>query len=37
MCNNYQQHVTWEAYCAAMQALELGIPTEQSELDLPTG
>jgi putative SOS response-associated peptidase YedK len=35
MCNDYEQHVTWAEYRKAMQALELGIPTEQSELDLP--
>lgn len=35
MCNAYEQHVTWEAYCRMMQLLELGIPTQQTELDLP--
>ena len=30
-----KQHVTWAAYCKMMQALELGMPTQQSELDLP--
>jgi hypothetical protein len=35
MCNDYQQHVTWAAYCKMMQELALGIPTQQSELDLP--
>jgi putative SOS response-associated peptidase YedK len=35
MCNAYEQHVRWTAYCKMMQALELGIPTEQSEADLP--
>lgn len=35
MCNAYEQHVTWEAYCKMMQDLEWGIPTEQSERDLP--
>src|SRR5579872_6091339 len=35
MCNNYEQHVAWEAYCKMMQDLEWGIPTNQSELDLP--
>ncbi len=34
MFNDYEQHVTWAAYCKMMQALELGIPTQQSELDL---
>lgn len=35
MCNAYEQHVKWAEYCMMMQALELGIPTQQSELDLP--
>ena len=35
LCNDYEQHVTWAAYCKMMQALELGIPTQQSELGLP--
>jgi putative SOS response-associated peptidase YedK len=35
MCNDYEQHILWAEYCAMMQALELGIPTQQSELDLP--
>src|ERR1700730_15665889 len=35
MCNDYEQHVTWAQYCKMMQDLALGIPTQQSELDLP--
>jgi putative SOS response-associated peptidase YedK len=35
MCNDYEQHVTWAQYCKTMQDLALGIPTQQSELDLP--
>ena len=35
MCNNYEQHVRWQEYCKMMQNLELGIPTQQTELDLP--
>ena len=35
MCNAYEQHVKWVEYCKMMQALELGIPTQQSELGLP--
>jgi putative SOS response-associated peptidase YedK len=35
MCNDYEQHVRWAEYCRLMQALELGIPTGQSEADLP--
>jgi putative SOS response-associated peptidase YedK len=36
MCNDYEQHLRWAEYCKMMQDLELGIPTHQSELDLPT-
>ena len=35
MCNDYEQHIRWAQYCAMMQAAEMGIPTQQSELDLP--
>lgn len=35
MCNAYEQDVKWVEYVAMMQKLELGIPTEQTELDLP--
>jgi putative SOS response-associated peptidase YedK len=35
MCNAYEQHVRWVEYSKMMQDLELGIPTQQSELDLP--
>jgi putative SOS response-associated peptidase YedK len=35
MCNDYEQLVSWVEYCEMMQALELGIPATQSELDLP--
>ena len=35
MCNDYEQHVGWADYRKVMQQLELGIPTEQSEADLP--
>src|SRR6201747_661544 len=35
MCNDYEQHIAWAEYIKLMQALELGIPTGQSELDLP--
>jgi putative SOS response-associated peptidase YedK len=35
MCNDYEQHIRWAQYCAMMQAAELGIPTQQSEADLP--
>jgi putative SOS response-associated peptidase YedK len=34
MCNDYEQHVRWAEYCAMIEALELGIPTQQTELDL---
>jgi putative SOS response-associated peptidase YedK len=35
MCNDYEQHIRWAQYCAMMQAAELAIPTQQSQLDLP--
>lgn len=35
MCNNYEQHVTWAAYSSRMRQLERGIPTRQSDSDLP--
>lgn len=35
MCNAYEQHVKWVEYTRMMQDLELGIPTQQTELDLP--
>jgi putative SOS response-associated peptidase YedK len=35
MCNDYEQHIAWKAYCKMMQELELGIPTTQTEVDLP--
>lgn len=35
MCNDYEQQVAWAEYRKMMQKLELGIPTQQSELDLP--
>jgi len=35
MCNDYEQHVRWAEYRKMMQDLELGIPSQQAELDLP--
>jgi putative SOS response-associated peptidase YedK len=35
MCNNFEQQIAWKAYYEALQAFALGIPTNQSELDLP--
>jgi len=35
MCNDIEQHIAYQAYREAMQAIELGIPTIQSDLDLP--
>jgi putative SOS response-associated peptidase YedK len=35
MCNDYEQRVTWGDYCKMMRALELGVPPQQSEHDLP--
>jgi hypothetical protein len=35
MCNDYEQQIRWAEYRKAMQTLELGMPTGQSESDLP--
>jgi putative SOS response-associated peptidase YedK len=35
MCNDYEQHIRYAEYCRMMQALELGMPERQSEVDLP--
>jgi putative SOS response-associated peptidase YedK len=35
MCNDYEQHVAWKAYCEMMQLLEWGVPSQQSAADLP--
>ena len=35
MCNDYQCYLEYEVYCHLMQDLTLGIPTQQSELDMP--
>ena len=35
MCNAHEEHVRWVEYCQMMQALELEIPTQQTELVLP--
>lgn len=35
MCNDYEQPIRWAEYCKMMQDLGLGIPTQQTELDLP--
>ena len=35
MCNDYEQHVAWADYRKAIEQLELGIPTHESERDLP--
>jgi putative SOS response-associated peptidase YedK len=35
MCNDYEQHVRWADYRKMMQALDLAIPSHQTELDLP--
>jgi hypothetical protein len=34
MCNDYEQHVRWVEYRSMMQALELRVPSHQSQLDL---
>jgi putative SOS response-associated peptidase YedK len=35
MCNDYEQHVAWAEYAKVMRQLELGMPSGQSEADLP--
>lgn len=35
MCNDYEQHIRYAEYCKMMQNLVLGIPTQQTELDMP--
>lgn len=35
MCNDYEQHVAWAEYRALMDSLELPLPAQQSERDLP--
>lgn len=35
MCNMYEQMIAWEAYCAALQAAELGVPESELPSDLP--
>jgi putative SOS response-associated peptidase YedK len=35
MCNDYERHISWAEYRDAMQAAELGIPTQQGARDLP--
>lgn len=35
MCNDYEQHILWAEYCSMMEAINLGVPEDQIELDLP--
>jgi putative SOS response-associated peptidase YedK len=35
MCNDYEKHVRWAEYRKLMVAVNLTIPSHQSELDLP--
>ena len=35
MRNDDEQHIRWKQYCDMMQAMEFGIPTQRTELDLP--
>jgi len=37
MCGEYEQQIIYTEYCKVMQDLALGIPTHQTELDLPSG
>jgi len=34
MCSEYEQHISYAEYCKVMQDLALGIPTQQTQLDL---
>jgi hypothetical protein len=36
MCNDYEQHVTWAGYRAAIRQLELVLPVSQSAHPLRT-
>lgn len=36
MCNEYEQQIAYAAYCRMIQDLELGMPTQQIEKDLPS-
>ncbi len=35
MCNDYEQHVRWQTYMQALQAMDIGMPSHQSADDLP--
>lgn len=35
MCNEYEQRASYAEYCKVMQDLALGMPTNQTELDMP--
>jgi putative SOS response-associated peptidase YedK len=35
MCSEYEQQISYAEYCKVMQDLTLGIPTHQTELDMP--
>lgn len=36
MCSEYEQQISYTVFCKVMQDLSLGMPTHQTELDLPT-
>ncbi|MBK5568818.1 SOS response-associated peptidase family protein [Ensifer sp. SSB1] len=36
MCNEYEQQIGYTEYCKVMQDLALGIPTHQTQLDMPS-
>ncbi len=36
MCSEYEQQIGYTEYCKVMQDLALGIPTHQTELDMPS-
>jgi putative SOS response-associated peptidase YedK len=35
MCNDYQRHIEWDAYCAALAAAKLGMPADADPDQLP--
>jgi putative SOS response-associated peptidase YedK len=35
MCREYEQQISYAEYCEVMQDLALGVPTHQTELDMP--
>ena len=36
MCNDYERHIEWNAYCAAMAKAQLGMPADAGPEQLPS-